>query len=146
MGAGQPKPTKVNSPTVIENRQGPFKMQENQNTYPAIIEFNLDSNGDGSSVSWWTVILIAAGTLLLLYIVKRIRECHRNVKLRSRAEQVRFERLEAIALAPVRPLQYHPDRFQEVNEAVVEPLQQAPSAPPMELRVPQPVGTQRRNR
>ena len=100
----------------------------------------MDSNGDGSGLTYWTIFLIAAATLLLVYVLKRLRASRKRANEKRDAEAARNARVQALALMPRNHVDRLNDRFDEVdiNEPRQAPLRDAPdleaNAPPRRQR------------
>ena len=88
----------------------------------------MDSNGDGSGLTYWTIFLIAAATLLLVYVIKRSMACRRRANEKRDAEAAKNARVHALALMPRNHVDRLNDRFDEVDINVND-QRQAPGPP-----------------
>ena len=135
-------------PPTINNPSAPIRADsENDNK---LVEFNFDSNNDGSGLTLWTVAFIAGGTLCLAYVVQKVRKCRAKAKVRQEEKEIHKKRLEALAISPLmhalqqhhagghrrrnNSIQFDNDRFEEI-EVVVQPA--APLALP-QIQAPPP--------
>ena len=88
----------------------------------------MDSNGDGSGLTYWTIFLISAATLLLVYVIRRFLACRRRANEKRDAEAARNARVHALALMPRNNVDGLNDRFAEID---INDQRQAP--PPQDL-------------
>ena len=130
MGSPLPKPkTEINQPAA------PVRVSSESDN--KLLEINLDSNGDGSGLTIWTVLLIAALTLLAYYIVQKIRKCRKRAKLHRKEKEARETRMEHVIMGPLikehhdrlhknrhHNVQFDNDRFEEI---IIQPA--VPAAP-----------------
>ena len=89
----------------------------------------MDSNGDGSGLTYWTIALIMAATLFLVYVIKRFRACRKRANERHAAEAARDARFHALALMPRNQVDRLNDRLEELDININErqaPPQEAP--------------------
>ena len=75
----------------------------------------MDSNGDGSGLTYWTIALIMAATLFLVYVIKRFRGCRKRANERHAAEAARDARFHALALMPRNQVDRLNDRLEELD-------------------------------
>ena len=141
MGAPYAKPQ---PPVNVENPEGSTNIKQDAGN--SLIEVNLDSNGDGSGLTVWSILLIVAGTLVVVYVLRRFKACRKKAKIQRCAQESRQARLEAIALMP---RQFDNDRFEEIDVRVDRQIE-APVPPPVAPVAPDqpeaPVGNHRRSR
>ena len=95
-----------------------------------MIELNMDSNGDGSGLTYWTIFLIAAATLLIVYVLKRAMACRKRQYEKRDAEAARIARAHAIALIPRNHVDRLADRLDEIDINVND---HRPTAPPRDI-------------
>ena len=98
-------------------------VHEEHNNYPALI--NIDGRNDHFSEpsdsgfphsTVWPIVGAVVATLLLIYCVKKIRDCiHKSKAKKIAAQAARDDRLEAHLLTP---LKFHNQRFEEINEKI----------------------------
>ena len=92
----------------------------------------MDSNGDGSGLTYWTIFLISAATLLLVYVIRRFMACRKRANEKRDAEAARNARVYAQALMPRNNVDGPNDRFVEldinVNEQRPPPPRDLPEA------------------
>ena len=136
MGVPHPKPQ---PPVEVENPSGSTNIKQDAGN--SLIEFNLDSNGDGSGLTMWSILLIVAATLIAVYILKRLRTCRKKAKLQRSAQQAR---LEAIALMPCHA--FDNDRFEEIDVRVDRQIEAQAPPPAVQDQPEVPAGNQRRHR
>lgn len=144
MGAGQPKPIKpsnefVSAPTNINRPTGEINVKEEHNNYPAFISFNGDENYDEARFSLWTIVAAIGATLFLIYIIKRIRDCHcksvaKKEEIAKDAEKARDSRLEALAMTPIK----WNKRSSRSSQALDPKPCPSPLSPPRKLLWPRP--------
>ena len=70
---GQTPPSR---PIALVQPAAPTNIKEHTGT--SLIEVNMGSNGDGSGLTYWTIALIMAATLFLVYVIKRFRACRKQ--------------------------------------------------------------------
>ena len=107
---GQPAPSR---PIALVQPAAPTSIKEHTGT--SLIELNMDSNGDGSGLTYWTIFLIAAATLLAVYILKRIMACRKRHSQKRDAEAAKVARAHALALIPRNNVDGLNDRFVELD-------------------------------
>ena len=120
---GQTPPSR---PIALVQPAAPTNIKEHTGT--SLIEVNMDSNGDGSGLTYWTIFLIAAATLLLVYVIRRFLACRRRANDKRDAEAARNARVHALALMPRNNVDGLNDRFAEID---INDQRQAP--PPRDL-------------
>ncbi len=118
---GQPAPSR---PIALVQPAAPTSIKEHTGT--SLIELNMDSNGDGSGLTYWTIFLIAAATLLAVYVLKRLMACRKRQSQRRDAEAAREARAHALALIPRAQIDRLADRMEEVDINVNEQRQPPP--------------------
>ena len=124
MCPSKPKPPKLSDDHVTSINAEDIVVREENNSYPAFI--NVNANGDEREdnnfphFTVWPIVGAVVATLLLIYIVFKIKTCiHKSKKKKEMkkiaAQDARDSRLEALALAP---LKFHNDKFDEINEKI----------------------------
>ena len=124
MCPSKPKPPKLSDDHVTSINAEDIVVREENNSYPAFI--NVNANGDEREdnnfphFTVWPIVGAVAATLLLIYIVVKIRACINKSKAKKEmkkmaAESARDSRLEALALAP---LKFHNEKFDEITEKI----------------------------
>ena len=128
---GQTPPSR---PIALVQPAAPTSIREHSGT--SLIEVNMDSNGDGSGLTYWTIALIMAATLFLVYVIKRFRACRKRANERHAAEAARDARFHALALMPRNQVDRLGDRLEELDININE--RQAPprEAPDIEANPP----------
>ena len=102
----------------------------------------MDSNGDGSGLTYWTIALIMAATLFLVYVIKRFRACRKRANERHAAETARDARFHALALMPRNQVDRLNDRLEELDININE--RQAPPREANDVEANAPPRRQRR--
>ena len=118
--------TPPSRPVALVQPAAPTSIKEHTGT--SLIEMNMDSNGDGSGLTYWTIFLISAATLLLVYVIRRFLACRRRANEKRDAEAARNARVHALALMPRNNVDGLNDRFAEID---INDQRQAP--PPQDL-------------
>ena len=118
--------TPPSRPVALVQPAAPTSIKEHTGT--SLIEVNMDSNGDGSGLTYWTIFLISAATLLLVYVIRRFLACRRRANEKRDAEAARNARVHALALMPRNNVDGLGDRFAEID---INDQRQAP--PPRDL-------------
>ena len=107
---GQTPPSR---PVALVQPAAPTSIKEHTGT--SLIEVNMDSNGDGSGLTYWTIFLISAATLLLVYVIRRFMACRKRANEKRDAEAARNARVHALALMPRNHVDGLNDRFVELD-------------------------------
>ena len=128
MGNPGSKPTTPKPPTEDKSINAKEIIVRNEhNNYPAL--FNVDARNDHFGepsddgfphFTVWPIVGAVVATLLLIYCVKKIRDCIHKSKAKKEAKKIaeqaaRDDRLEAHLMTP---LKFHSDRFEEINEKI----------------------------
>ena len=132
-----PKPPAKLQSNEINPRE--IVIHEEHNMHNALVNidarndhFGEPSEGGFPHLTVWPIVGAVVATLLLVFIVKKIRDCIHKCKAKKEAKKqaeqtARDDRLEANLMTP---LKFHNERFQEINEKIDQlQIQRAIEAP-----------------
>ena len=120
-----PKPPAALKSNDIKPRE--IVIHEEHNMHNALVNidarndhFGEPSEGGFPHLTVWPIVGAVVATLLLVFIVKKIRDCIHRCKTKKEAKKLaeqtaRDDRLEANLMTP---LKFHADRFEEINEKI----------------------------
>ena len=102
-------------------------VHQEHNNYPAL--FNVDarndhfgepSDGGFPHFFVWPIVGAIVATLLLIYCVKKIRDCIHKSKAKKEAKKIAEQatRDDCLKVHLMTPLKFHTDRFEEINEKI----------------------------